>query len=95
MAIQTTQEIEDWISGVLDELKPCPFCGAKPVFEPTNPEVEGNAWAKVQCENEACPTHKPAVGFGVWVGDGVDVADERGTTGYMRAAMERWNTRAK
>jgi hypothetical protein len=95
MAIQTTREIEDWISCVIDGLRPCPFCGSRPIFHPTHPEHEGNAWALVRCEDAECPTFIPHMGFGVSVSDGSDVADERGTTGYMRAAMDRWNSRAK
>jgi len=71
------------------ELKPwpCPFCGAMPQVEPSNPEESGNAWGCVQCVNPKCPA-KPQVS------DDIDVADDRGSDSYKNAAIALWNRRA-
>jgi hypothetical protein len=92
MAIQARKEISSWIASA--DVNPCPFCGKPPVFHPLEPEREGNAWASIRCETKSCPTYKPNARHGVEVGDGATVADERGTTGYMAAALKRWNKRA-
>jgi len=72
---------------------PCPFCGEAPVVWPKHPEVEGDAWADVVCDNERCPTFRDGHGHGVQVGDGEDVSDERGSDAYKAVAIARWNTR--
>jgi len=33
---------------------PCPFCGVQPWVGPLHPEIEGNAWATVSCDNRQC-----------------------------------------
>lgn len=76
-----------------ENLKPCPFCAEIPTSGPDNPAREGNAWGYVACFNKKCPTFDSTRGHGVWVEDGVDVADERGSAAYRRAAVRRWNRR--
>lgn len=66
---------------------PCPFCGEEPALHPNNPKREGNAWGRVQCENEECPAQPH-------VDDGEGVADERGADAYKAAAVARWNMRS-
>ncbi len=66
--------------------KVCPFCGEKPTTLPKDPEREGGAWGRVACTNPECPA-QPIVG------DGIDVADDRGTKAYIAAAVKRWNVR--
>lgn len=68
------------------KLKRCPFCGTLPHVGPADPKREGNAIGYVECINDECPA-KPRVG------DGIDVADERGTAAYQAAAVRRWNRR--
>lgn len=70
---------------------PCPFCGAEPVVLPGNPNIEGDAWAAVQCQNAKCPTFDSY--HGVTVLDGEQVADSRGSDGYKAVAIRRWNIR--
>jgi hypothetical protein len=41
------------MSGV-EGLKPCPFCGSEPVYSPTNPEDQGDAWSQLTCTNADC-----------------------------------------
>ena len=65
---------------------PCPFCGSKPKVIPYDPEHDGNAWGMVVCINEACPAQP-------LVEDGEDIADDRGSDEYKKAAIKRWNTR--
>lgn len=65
---------------------PCPFCGSNPEVRPFNPKTEGDAWGRVVCVNINCQANPG-------VGDGVDVADDRGSDEYKRAAIERWNGR--
>ena len=64
----------------------CPWCGHTPSVLPEDPEKQGNVWGAVVCENEICPA-KPRVE------DGEDIADERGSEEYKKAAIRRWNTR--
>jgi hypothetical protein len=33
---------------------PCPFCGKKPKVMPTNPKLDGDAWARVKCTYKRC-----------------------------------------
>ena len=72
----------------MTEPLPCPWCGQRPTVAPQNPKEDGNAWGKVACLNQECPA------YGVSVGDGVDVCDERGSDAYKEAAILRWNTRS-
>lgn len=75
------------MSGKREQAKPCPFCGMLPELHPKRPEIEGNAWGQVRCENDDCPA-QPVVN------DGEDVADDRGTEKYIAAAIRLWNQRA-
>lgn len=34
-----------------EKLKPCPFCGTKPVVRPMHPRIEGDAWTNIACPN--------------------------------------------
>jgi hypothetical protein len=65
---------------------PCPFCGEMPKLEPQDPDSDGDAWARVYCDNKKCPA-QPSVE------DGQMVSDERGTGAYMDCAIRRWNKR--
>ncbi len=65
---------------------PCPFCGVKPVVLPENPSEEGNAWGRVNCQNNDCPA-RPAVA------DGDNLSDNRGSDEYKKLAILRWNIR--
>lgn len=65
---------------------PCPFCGKLPMVGPSNPELDGNAWAFVECVNERCAANPH-------VEDGAKICDERGSAAYKRAAIKRWNRR--
>ncbi len=67
---------------------PCPFCGSRPAVFPTDPITEGNAWGQVRCDNTDCAA-RPVVG------DGEDIADERGSAMYKIAAIKRWNHRSQ
>ena len=69
------------------EVKPCPFCGHAPFVGPENPEIEGNAFAYVECHNQQCPA-RPTVT------DGALTCDDRGSAAYKRRAIARWNRRA-
>jgi len=71
---------------------PCPFCGKLPKILPTNPEVEGTAWAAVVCVNKRCATYD-GHDEGVRVSDGALTCDGRGTDAYKAAAIKRWNNR--
>lgn len=67
---------------------PCPFCGRKPKVLPTNPKIEGDAWAAVACFSTkcfACPV----------VGDGDNLAANYGSGFYKDLAISRWNKRSK
>lgn len=66
---------------------PCPFCGKPPKVYPVRPDVEGNAFGQVRCENDKCPA-QPCVN------DDEGVADNRGPTAYKNIAIARWNKRA-
>ena len=70
------------------ELLPCPFCGEQPEVYPKRPEIEGDAFGQVRCENEACPANPV-------VNDGCDVSDYRGSDAYKTLAITAWNTRAE
>lgn len=72
---------------------PCPFCGQAPEIGPKEPEREGGAWGVVKCVNQQCSTYTVARACGVFVLDGEDVCDERGTEAYQQAAIRRWNQR--
>ena len=66
-------------------IKPIPCrCGSIPILKPKDPKREGNAWGAVECINPECPV-KPCIG------DGENMADERGTAKYQKAAIIRWN----
>lgn len=65
---------------------PCPFCGKQPKVTPSNPKIDGNAWAAVLCVNERCPA-QPCVD------DGAMCSDERGSDAYKQLAIKRWNRR--
>lgn len=78
---------------MIDEAKPCPFCGASPELRPKNPKQEGDAWAAIVCVNTECPTFSWVFNEGVRVDDGEDVADSRGSAAYVAAAIRRWNVR--
>lgn len=66
---------------------PCPFCGKPPKLIPSNPKLDGNAWAAVVCVNlRGCPASPR-------VEDGADACDERGSGAYKDAAIRRWNRR--
>jgi hypothetical protein len=69
------------------DLLPCPFCGETPEVYPRRPEIEGDAFGQVRCENDDCQA-KPVVN------DGEDCADDRGSDLYKLAAIKRWNRRA-
>lgn len=68
--------------------KPCPFCGGNPSLSPQNPDVEGDAWGEVSCENDKCYANPR-------VDDGQDCADSRGSGAYIDCAIRRWNKRPK
>lgn len=68
------------------ELKDCPWCGVTPEVEPQDPREQGNAWGSVFCGNKACPVRPIAR-------DMVEVADDRGSEEYKRAAIKNWNNR--
>ena len=70
----------------LPQALPCPFCGKFPKITPTNPKLDGNAWAAVQCVNSKCAA-KPRVE------DGAKICDERGSDAYKALAVRRWNRR--
>lgn len=74
---------------------PCPFCGKLPNVHPKRPDVQGNAWGMVQCENSRCATYDPITACGVSVQDGATISDERGSAAYKQAAIQRWNRRAE
>ena len=65
---------------------PCPFCGKPPKVGPSNPEKDGDAWGFVKCVNSECVANPE-------VGDGIEVADDRGSKAYIKAAIQRWNDR--
>jgi hypothetical protein len=65
---------------------PCPFCGAIPRYQPEHPEIQGDAYGLVYCNNSKCHA-KPQVR------DGVGFADERGSAAYIDCAILNWNTR--
>lgn len=65
----------------------CPFCGDEPRILPENPEVEGNAFARVCCINTNCQG-MPSVH------DGELSCDDRGSDQYKLCAIKRWNSRA-
>lgn len=65
---------------------PCPFCGSMPEVYPKRPEIEGNAFGQVRCENQRCAA-SPCVN------DNTKIADERGPEKYKQAAIRRWNKR--
>lgn len=67
---------------------PCPWCDWYPTVSPKNPAAEGSCWAEVLCDNDECPVQP-------WTNAGIDVNDDRGSDEYKRAAIERWNARAK
>lgn len=64
----------------------CPFCGKQPDVYPKRPEIEGNAFGQVRCENWRCPANPV-------VNDGALSCDERGPEAYRQAAIRRWNRR--
>lgn len=66
--------------------RPCPFCGSLPKVYPTRPEIEGNAFGQVRCENQRCAANPV-------VNDGALIADERGPDKYKELAIRRWNRR--
>jgi hypothetical protein len=66
----------------------CPWCKKKPSVFPKNPKEEGNAWGEVRCMNGRCPA-QPSVG------DGSEVADNRGSHAYKQMAIKRWNKAAQ
>lgn len=72
---------------------PCPFCGSHPIVEPTTAEKQGGAWGAVQCVNRRCVTYSDRSQRGVEVRDGALQNDDRGSAGYQRLAIRRWNRR--
>lgn len=77
-----TTQPSDWAVAL-----PCPFCGETPHVGPEHPEIRGNAWGFVECQNDACPAQPR-------VQDGEDIADDRGSDAYKQCAIKRWNRRA-
>lgn len=67
----------------MNELKPCPFCGAQPSIFPRDPENEGNAWASVQCCNDDCPIEVISYEYG------------EGHSDSVAKAAAAWNRRAQ
>lgn len=68
-------------------LKLCPFCGELPFVGPHDPNLEGNAFGYVECQNEECAANPS-------VEDGESACDDRGSDFYKNAAIIRWNRRA-
>jgi hypothetical protein len=66
--------------------KPCPFCGCQPLVSPTHPELDGNAWGRVECISASCYARPIVL-------DGELDADDRGSDLYKESAIRRWNTR--
>lgn len=57
-----------------------------PKLAPQNPDLEGDAWGEVYCDNDLCAA-QPSVR------DGEDVSDMRGPAAYIDCAIQRWNKR--
>ena len=73
--------------GELPALLPCPFCGTHPSIGPKRPDLEGNAWAFVQCE-DACCFAQPRV-------ESHEESGEDCAALNRRDAIVKWNTRAE
>lgn len=65
---------------------PCPFCGQIPWVVPSQPEIEGNAWGAVDCQNPSCRVNPTC-------SDGAKRADDRGSEAYKQLAIRNWNRR--
>ena len=81
---QSKKVVAEFVSDV--HVLGCPFCGDRPALYPVDPSKEGDAFGQVRCENDACPA-QPCVN------DGEDCADTRGSTKYIKAAVDLWNRR--
>lgn len=68
-----------------EELKPCPFCGTVPSVYPKRPEIEGDGFGHVRCENDDCPA-QPCVNAYT---SGPDTLEA-----HKAAAIALWNRRS-
>lgn len=69
----------------MEELKPCPFCGAEPMIHHDYSSESGDWWI-IDCLNDDCPVCYTRAAW-----DGVNV-----TTGWRATeeeAVKAWNTR--
>lgn len=66
---------------------PCPFCGKVPAVLPKRPDLDGDAWGQVSCQNRRCEAQPTVV-------DGSAMSDMRGPGAYKDMAIKRWNKRA-
>lgn len=64
----------------------CPFCGVEPIVRPLDPDLEGDNWARVQCDNKDCPA-QPGVNDGLELGERVIAL----APAIKAAAIQRWN----
>ena len=85
MVTMNRMAYRQWDSTLTPE--PCPFCGGTPRVGPAKPELEGDCFGYVRCENLHCPA-QPVVK------DGSLLSDMRGPGAYKDRAISRWNRRA-
>ena len=65
----------------------CPFCGVEPIVRPLDPDLEGDNWARVQCDNGFDCVAMPGVNDGWSESNRARMSLDA----LKAAAVQRWN----